>query len=77
MVITTYINILLILRNLSAILMNTFIMNSKIYTFFIRPEIRGLISISISYITKIILISILTNYRSTLKRNQICKYFVV
>jgi hypothetical protein len=33
MVITTYINILLILHNLSAILMNTFIMNSKIYIF--------------------------------------------
>jgi hypothetical protein len=33
MVITTYINILLILRNLSAILMNTFVMNSKIYIF--------------------------------------------
>jgi hypothetical protein len=29
----TYINILLILSNLSAILMNTFIMNSKIYIF--------------------------------------------
>jgi hypothetical protein len=48
--------------------MNIFIMNSKIYTFFIQPEICGLISISISYITKITkikLISILTNYRST------------
>jgi hypothetical protein len=48
--------------------MNTFIMNSKIYTFFIRPEICGLISISIFYITKITkitLITILTNYRST------------
>jgi hypothetical protein len=41
--------------------MNTFIMNSKIYTFFIRPEIRGLIPILISHITKITLISILTN----------------
>jgi hypothetical protein len=45
--------------------MNTFIMNSEIYTFFIRPEIRGLIPISISYVTKIILISLLTDYRST------------
>jgi hypothetical protein len=44
--------------------MNTFIMNSKIYIF-ISLEIRGLIPISISHITKIILISILTNYRST------------
>jgi hypothetical protein len=47
--------------------MNIFIMNRKIYIF-IRPEIRGLIPISISYITKInkiTLISILTNYRST------------
>jgi hypothetical protein len=44
--------------------MNTFIMNSKIYIF-IRPEIRGLIPISISYITKIMLISILTDYHST------------
>jgi hypothetical protein len=43
--------------------MNTFIMNSEIYTFF--TEILGLISILISYITKIILITILTNYRST------------
>ena len=41
--------------------MNTFIMNSKIYTFSIRSEICGLIPISISYITKITLISILTN----------------
>jgi hypothetical protein len=45
--------------------MNTSIMNSKIYTFFIRPKIRGLIPISISYITKIILVLLLTDYRST------------
>jgi hypothetical protein len=44
--------------------MNTFIMTSNIYIF-IRSEIRGLVPISISYITKIILISILTNYHST------------
>ena len=64
MIITTQINILLILSNLSVILMNTFVMPSNIYIF-IRPEIRGLVPISISYITKIIFISILTNYRST------------
>jgi hypothetical protein len=45
--------------------MNTFIMKSKIYTFFIRPKIRGIVPISISYITKIILISLLTDCRFT------------
>jgi hypothetical protein len=56
--------------------MNTFIVNSKTYIF-IQPKIRGLISILISYITKIILITILTNYRHTLKRNQIRKRILV
>ena len=55
--------------------MNTFIMNSKIYIFLIRPKIRGLVPISFSYITKIILISILTNYRSTHKSEINYKHF--
>jgi hypothetical protein len=42
--------------------MNTFIINSKIYIFSFDKKIRDLIPILIS---KIILISILTNYRST------------
>jgi hypothetical protein len=52
--------------------MTTFIMNSKIYTFFIRPKIRGLVSISISYIHKFtlkILLTIIVPH--TLKPNSI------
>ena len=58
--------------------MNTSIMNSKIYIFFIRPEIHGLIPISISYIHKFtlkILLTIIVPH--TLKRNSICKRFLV
>jgi hypothetical protein len=53
--------------------MNTFIMTSNIYTF-IRPKIHGLVPISISYMTYIN-----TNQLSlyTIKRNQICKRFLV